>query len=729
MGKIKFVHQLDQMDCGPSCLAMISSYYGKKVDLSYLRSICSISREGVSVKGISIAANEIGFETICAKVDIENLYKNSEFLPSIIFWNRNHFVVLLEIKYNKRKKTYIFKIADPSFGITIISEEEFKEKFIISNNKGVVLLLTPDDNFEKTAIQNEKLDLNYIKSVLTQNRKGLIYIFLMLLIGSVISVIFPFLTQELIDNGVNKKNYNVVYIIFFSQIFMFLGSLIIEGIRNWITLNIGNKISLDFISNFLKKLIDVQVSFFESKTTGDFNQRILDNDKIESFLTSHSMVTIFYLVTFIGFFSVLGYYSLEILLIYVILTTVSIIWSLYWQKKREIIDFHLFNSRSENQESIFEILRGIQEIKINQFEEKKRYEWEKVRLKMFKINQQFLKVNLIQNSGFNFFNQLKNILVTIICAFLVIEDKLSLGMMLSISYIIGQMNSPVNQIISFIKIYQDANLSFDRLNEIKLQRSEEEGDYKPIDLNSENFMTIENLSFKYSDIDEKNILNNISFNVPKGKITAIVGASGSGKTTLMKIFLKFYDLRSGNIFIGNNSLADTSPRELRELCGVVLQDGYIFSDTIENNIVNGNGKIDYKRLDEALRIANIKEFVENLPLKLKTKIGSTGIGLSGGQKQRLFIARAVYKNPQFILFDEATSALDSENERIVYNNLEEFFKGRTVLVIAHRLSTVKNADQIIVLDNGEIKEIGEHSELVNSRSSYYNLVKNQLELA
>lgn len=717
------------MDCGPSCLSMISSYYGRKIDLSYLRSICSITREGVSIKGISMAANKIGFDTICAKVSIENLFKNASFLPSILYWNKNHFVVLISIKHNKKNNSYSFKIADPSFGITTLSQEEFINNFIHTNGKGIVLLLTPNEDFNKNEINKTKLDFSYVKKVLLKNKKGLTYVLIMLILGSIMSIIFPFLTQILIDNGVSKKDYNIVYLVLISQLFMFMGTIFIEAIRNWITLNIGNKISLEFISNFLKKLIEIPVSFFDSKMTGDFNQRILDNDRIENFLTSHSMVTIFYLITFVGFFIVLGYYSVEILLIYVVLTSLSIVWSMHWQKKREIIDFHLFNSRSENQESIFEILNGIHEIKINQFEERKRLEWEKVRLRMFKINQSSLKINLIQNSGFNFLNQLKNILVTFLCAIFVIKGQLTLGVMLSISYIIGQMNSPVNQIISFIKVYQEAGLSFNRLNEINLQKSEETGNFKRLDFYTDNFIKIKNLSFKYSEMDETNVLDDISFNIPKGKTTAIVGSSGSGKTTLLKILLKFYEPTSGEVYLGNNQILETSPKEFRELCGVVLQDGYIFSDSIEKNIANGNNDIDYRRMEEALRIANIKDFVDNLPLKLKTKIGNTGIGLSGGQKQRLFIARAVYKNPQFILFDEATSALDSENERIVYNNLENFFKGRTVLIIAHRLSTVKNADQIIVLEKGKIKEIGSHNELVNSRSSYYNLVKNQLELA
>lgn len=717
------------MDCGPSCLSMVSSFYGKSIDLPYLRSICSITREGVSIKGISIAANKIGFDTICAKISIENLFKNSNFFPSILYWNKNHFVVLLSIKFNKKNNSYSFKIADPSFGISTLKEDEFSKKFIHIDDKGIVLLLNPKDDFNENKIDKTKLDFSYIKNILLKNKKGLVNILLMLIIGSIMSIAFPFLTQILIDKGVNNKDYNIVYLILISQLLMFTGSIIIEAIRNWITLNIGNKISLEFISTFLKKLIEVPTSFFDSKMTGDFNQRILDNDKIENFLTSHSMVTIFYFITFFGFFIVLGYYNIQILLVYILLTITSVLWSLYWQKKRELIDFQLFNSRSENQESIFEILRGIHEIKINQFEDRKRSDWEKVRIKMFEINKSLLKINLIQNSGFNFLNQSKNILVTFICAILVIKNELTLGAMLSISYIIGQMNAPVNQIISFIKVYQEAGLSFNRLNEINLQKSEEEHSFKKLDFNTENFIEIRNLSFKYSEIEESNILDNISFNIPKGKTTAIVGSSGSGKTTLLKLLLKFYEPSSGKILLGKNQISEVSPRDFRKLCGVVLQDGYIFSDSIERNIASGNEEIDYIKMDEALRIANIKDFVDNLPLKLKTKIGSAGISLSGGQKQRLFIARAVYKDPQFILFDEATSALDSENERIVYNNLKDFFKGRTVLVIAHRLSTVKNSDQIIVLEKGKIKEIGNHDELVHSKSSYYNLVKNQLELA
>ena len=556
--------------------------------------------------------------------------------------------------------------------------------------------------------------------------------FLLLSLGTLITLVFPILTQKLIDEGVNQKNLSIISYILLAQLGFFFGGMVINIFQNWIMLVVGTKINIQIISDFLKKMLRLPIRFFDTKLMGDFNQRIQDHERIEHFLTSQSLLTIFSMITFTAFFGILWYYDFLILAVYMILTIISVLWSLFWMRKRKILDYFRFQQRSENQESIYEIIKGVSEMKLNQFEEFKRKEWEKIQQKLFKINIRILKLDQIQLSGFEFINQIKNILVTFLSAYFVVQNRMTLGELLSVSYIIGQMNSPVNQLILFFRSLQDAKLSLSRLNEVQNHIEEEQEYHQNLPTLQKNIynsgIKIDNVSFQYEGPQSSYVLKNINFNIPEGKITAIVGASGSGKTTLMKMLLKFYEPTQGNILINNININDISPTSLRKTCGVVMQDGFIFSDTIERNIATSDENIDYNKLNQALEISNLKEFINDLPLGLNTKIGSSGNGISGGQKQRILIARAVYKNPNFILFDEATSALDAENEKIIHDNLQSFFKGRTVIIVAHRLSTVKNADQIIVLKKGQIVEQGNHKELVSKKGEYYNLIKNQLEL-
>ena len=555
--------------------------------------------------------------------------------------------------------------------------------------------------------------------------------FLLLLLGSLLTLVFPYLTQNLIDKGVNAKNLNIITIILLAQLAVFLGTIIIDIIRNWLMLYVGTKISITIISDFLKKILQLPINFFDTKMMGDFNQRIQDNDRIEHFLTSQSLLTFFSIINFSVFFGVLWYYNLKILLVYLFLTILSITWSFYWLKKRKYLDYFKFQFRSENQESIYEIISGVTEMKLNQFENFKRNEWENIQQKLFKINIRILKLDQIQLSGFEFINQIKNILVTFLAATFVVQDKMTLGELLSVSYIVGQMNSPVNQLVVFFRSLQDAKLSLERLDEVQNHPIEEKENQNVLTLSqfSNNVgIKFQNLSYQYEGPKSPYVLKDINFKIPHGKITAIVGASGSGKTTLMKLLLKFYQPTQGEIFFNSENINNISPKSLRKSCGVVMQDGFIFSDTIERNIATGDEVIDKEKLQNAVKIANIEEFINSLALGYNTKIGASGNGISGGQKQRILIARAVYKNPHYIFFDEATSALDAENEKFIHDNLQQFFKGKTVLIIAHRLSTVKNANQIIVLKNGEIAEIGTHQQLVQNKADYFNLVKNQLEL-
>jgi ATP-binding cassette subfamily B protein len=731
--RLNLVKQLDSMGCGPSCLKMVSQFYGKSYPMDWLKEQMYITKEGVSLLAINNLAEDIGFLTLMTEITLTDLKKNSP-LPAILYWNKNHFIVLTKISKNIFSKKYFFHIADPAHGFVKLNEFNFAKSWLSHEKKGIALFLEPSETFQnQTPPKTEKLNLRYILKYLTPHRKKLIFLFILLLFSSGLTLLFPFLTQNLIDNGVNKKNLSFISVILLAQLSVFLGTIIIDIIRNWLMLYVGTKISITIISDFLKKILQLPISFFDTKLMGDFNQRIQDNERIEHFLTSQSLITLFSIITFSVFFGVLCYYDFSILVVYFILTVISISWSFYWLKKRKILDYNRFQYRSENQESIYEIINGVTEMKLNQFEDFKRNEWEKIQQKLFKTNIKVLKLDQIQMSGFEFLNQIKNILVTFLAATFVVKGKMTLGELLSVSYIIGQMNSPVNQLVSFFRSLQDAKLSLERLNEVQNHPTEEQlENQSKLIIPSINSITtgikFNSLSFQYEGPKSPYVLKDINFTIPDGKITAIVGASGSGKTTLMKLLLKFYEPTEGELFFNSENINNISPKSLRENCGVVMQDGFIFSDTIERNIATGDENINKEKLQNAVKIANIEEFINSLPLGYNTKIGASGNGISGGQKQRILIARAVYKNPHYIFFDEATSALDAENEKIIHDNLQQFFKGKTVLIIAHRLSTVKNADQIIVLKNGEIAEIGNHQQLVQNKADYFNLVKNQLEL-
>ncbi|MGB3342803.1 MAG: peptidase domain-containing ABC transporter [Aequorivita sp.] len=732
---MKFTPQHDQMDCGPACLTMVAAYHGQEFGLQYLRESCFITREGVSMLGISEAAQKIGFKPFAAKLKPEELSVAP--MPCILHWNQNHFVVLRKVAKSFLTKKNVYKIADPGHGLVTLNEQKFIKSWLPDGElKGVALFLTPTEVFyEQSPSQEEKRSIKYLLKYLKPYKKQMIWLAVLMLLGTLTTLVLPILTQKLIDDGVSKKNINFITAILLAQLCFFFGNIVFGVFRDWILLKVGTKINIQIISDFLKKLLKLPIRFFDTKMMGDFNQRIQDHERIENFLTSQSLTTLFSIITFSVFFVVLWYYDYRILVAYISLTVISVFWSLFWMKKRKILDYFRFQQRSENQQSIYEMINGVSEMKLNHFEDYKRKEWEDIQQKLFKVNIRILRLDQVQLSGFEFINQLKNIVVTFLSAIFVVQGHMTLGALLSVSYIIGQMNAPISQLISFFRSLQDAKLSLTRLNEVQNHPEEEQegqlhliSDKHTQQNGIEKGIRFNNVSFQYEGPKSPFVLKDINLFIPEGKVTAIVGASGSGKTTMMKILLKFYEPVLGDIYFNHLNIKDISPLSLRKHCGTVMQDGYIFGDTIERNIVCGDENPNKELLEYSLHIANIEEFVNSLPLGLNTKIGSSGNGISGGQKQRILIARAVYKNPQYLFFDEATSALDAENEKIIHDNLQEFFKGKTVLIIAHRLSTVKNANQIIVLRKGEIVETGNHKELVKNKADYFNLVKNQLEL-
>jgi ATP-binding cassette, subfamily B, bacterial len=722
-----FYKQPDEMDCGPTCLRMITGYYGKNIALQDIRELADTTRSGSSILGISNAAEKIGFRTLCVKVSFEKMIEDAP-LPCIAHWNQNHFVVV-----HKIKKNTVF-IADPAHGLLKYSKEEFLKSWKSDAHEGILLLLEPSNEFyeeapdgkESTAIKSK--GFAFLFKYLFKYKKLLVQLVISLVAGSLLQLIFPFLTQSIVDIGVQNNDVKFIYLILFAQLMLFIGRTTIEIARSWILMHISSRINISLVSDFFVKLMKLPIAFFDTKMTGDIMQRINDHHRIENFLTSTTLNVLFSFVNLIVFSFVLAYYNLTIFSVFIGGSLLYFVWILFFLKRRADLDYKRFTQNSQNQSKVMELIAGMQEIKLHNAERQKRWQWENIQVRLFKINIKGLALEQTQNAGSNLINELKNIFITFLSAKLVIDGQITLGMMLSISYIIGQLNSPIMQLVGFTSSLQDARLSLERLSEIHNKPNEESYNVESAEVEPNSSIDLSNVSFQYAGTYGAMVLKELNVKIPVNKVTAIVGSSGSGKTTLLKLLLKFYEPLDGEIKIAHQNLNTISPKAWRDKCGVVMQEGYIFSDTIANNIAVGVEDIDKQKLRHAVTVANIKEHIESLPLGYNTKIGMEGVGLSTGQKQRILIARAVYKDPEYLFFDEATSALDANNEKVIMNNLDQFFKGKTVVVIAHRLSTVKNADQIIVLDKGKIVEFGDHVGLTALKGSYYNLVKNQLEL-
>ncbi|MDQ3291974.1 MAG: peptidase domain-containing ABC transporter [Bacteroidota bacterium] len=732
MRKFPFYRQLDEMDCGPTCLKMIAAYYGKVYAIDYLRELSHTTREGVSLIGLSEAAEAIFMKSFTVKVDYPTLQKDVT-LPCIIHWQQNHFVVVYRIEKNK------IWVADPSFNLITYSKEEFLAGWLLNKKKeateeGIVFIVEPTVQFfeEEAGKEKRSKGIKFLFPYLRPYTKYIFQLFLGLVIASILQLIFPFLTQGVVDYGIKNQNIHFIYLMLFAQLMLFFSQSTVEMIRSWILLHVGTRMGISLLSDFLVKVMKLPIAFFDSKMTGDLLQRIDDHNRIESLLSSTTLNVLFSIVNLFVFGTILAIYNLSILLIFLVGAILYVGWVLFFMKKRATLDFKRYTHESQNRNTLVQLIQGMQEIKLNNSEKRRRWEWETTQVKLFKISLKGLAVVQYQTLGGNFINQIKNILITFLSAKAVIQGDMTLGMMLAVQYIIGQLNEPINNFISFSRTVQDASLSLQRLGEIHDKEEEEKNN----SVQAPDFSTyakdifIKGVSFSYGGSNAPTILKDLDFYIPQGKVTAIVGASGSGKTTLLKLLLKFYSPTQGKIQVGNLNLNTISARAWREKCGAVMQDGFIFADTIARNITESDShtSIDRKRLLNAVRVANIEQFIESLPQGYNTNIGGNGIALSGGEKQRLLIARAVYKNPEFLFFDEATSALDANNERIIMKRLEEFYTGRTVVVIAHRLSTVKNADQVLMMDHGRIIESGSHEYLTQTKGAYYTLVKNQLEL-
>ena len=724
--KFPFYKQLDAMDCGATCLRMIARYHGRHYSLAYLRELTHLDREGVSLMGISDAAEEIGMHSLGVKLPYERLTDDIP-LPCVAHWRQNHFIVVI-----KANKTHVW-VADPSAGKFKITKEEFLDGWISNRQDGqdigvLLLLEAAPDFYQRDGEKVDKGNFAYLWGYLRNYKKLTIQLILGIVFLSALQLVFPFLMQSIVDIGIRYEETSFVLLILVAHAVLFFSQTAVEFIRSWILLHIGARVNISLISDFLIKMMRLPVRFFDTKMTGDLLQRIQDNARVEEFLSATTLATLFSVLTFFIFGFVLAYYDTTIFTIFAVATILYMVWVVVFLKIRRELDYKRFDQMSANQSNLIQLIGGIKELKLHNAEKQKRWQWERIQAKLFRISMTYMRVDQLQRSGATFINESKNILISFLAAKAVIDGQMTLGMMLAVQYIIGQLNGPVAQIVHFIHSAQDAKISLERMNEIHQRDNEEDVTEKITILPEARNLELDDVSFQYSGPHSPYVLKNINLSIPKGKQTAIVGTSGSGKTTILKLLLNFYKPTTGVVRLGDIGLHNILNRLWRSKVGVVMQEGFIFSDTIANNIGLGDEVVDRKKLLEAVKVANFQHFIESLPLGYNTKVGQDGMGLSQGQKQRLLIARAVYKDPDYIFFDEATNSLDAYNELIIMENLDEFFKGRTVVVVAHRLSTVKNADNIIVLEDGEVIEQGTHVSLTEQRGAYFHLVKNQLEL-
>lgn len=724
--------QCDSMECGMACLQIICKYYRKRVSSAFLSKVVSVSKNGASLLAIYDVANKIGFHTIGGRVGIKTL--SSSLLPCILHWNQNHFVVLYKVWKGKK-----FYVADPGKGLVKYNLEEFKSHWISTRSngeeKGIAMFLEPTPAFysHKEDSESEKdknpRSFRFLFGYVKKYRRYFGQVVLGMIVGSLLQLVLPFLTQSIVDVGIKNQDIGFIWLILLGQLMLTFSRTAIDFIRRWLLLHISMRINISLVSDFFIKLLKLPMSFFDTKLMGDLMQRMNDHSRVNNFLTNQALSVTFAMLTFVVFTVVLFLYNRLIFVIFLIGSILYGAWMILFLRRRKVLDYELFEQQAINNNKTYEFITSMQEIKLQDCEQRRRWEWEDTQADLFGVQMKSLKLQQAQEAGSILINEVKNIVITVVAAAAVIHGQLTLGMMLAVQYIIGQLNSPVEQLMSFFYSLQDVKISLERINEIH-RVDDENGKMglKTSLADNSKGIDIESIMFKYDPHALSKTLDDVTIYIPKGKVTAIVGASGSGKTTLVKLMLGYYPVLEGQINIGGTDINTLNKKWWRRQCGVVMQDGVIFSESIARNIAVDDGDIDKDRLLKAAQIACIHEYIMSLPLKYNTKIGRDGIGLSQGQKQRILIARAVYKNPDYIFLDEATNSLDANNERAIVENLDKFYRGKTVVIVAHRLSTVKNADQIVVIDHGKVVETGNHETLTAKHGAYYNLVKNQLEL-
>lgn len=722
----KFVRQKDSMQCGVAALSMVCRHFGIEYSLRFLDSLCHATTEGVSMKGMADAAKSLGLETSTVKIGAGSLLKSP--LPAILHWNQNHFVVLWKISKDGAR----FYLADPAKGKICYSCAEFLQHWASGDDrKGIAMFFEPSDKFGtvRELVGGEKRSFRFLAEYMRRHRRHLAVVVFTLLSGCAMQLVMPFLTQSIVDRGINDKNIGFIWLVLLGELMIVAGRTLANFVRSRLLLRISMNINIDLVSDFIRKLLRLPMSFFDIKLIGDLLQRMNDHSRVQSFLTGQVLSIAFAVLSFMIFGAVLLIYDPLLFGVFIAGSVAYGAWTAIFLKRRKAIDYELFECQALSQNRTYRLITSMQEVKLQDCGIRHRKEWEDAQTDFYNVQMKSLRLQQSQEAGAIFINEVKNILITVLAATAVIKGGMSLGAMLAVQYIVGQLSSPVEQMMQFVYSIQDVKISLERINEIHDGVDEDSGrEETNVANNANKSISFDKVCFKYDSHALVNTLEDISFDIPEGKVTAIVGASGSGKTTLIKLILGYYQINAGVLKIAGNDMDRLNLEWWRRQCGVVMQDGVIFSESIERNIAVSDGEIDRNRVEEAAMVANIKEYINSLPLKYDTKIGSDGVGLSQGQKQRILIARAVYKNPPFILLDEATNALDAKNERVIVENLARFYKGRTVVVVAHRLSTVRDADKIIVLDGGRVAETGSHESLIRKQGAYYTLVKNQLEL-
>ena len=725
--RFPFTRQFDQMDCGPACIRMVAAAHGRHYPLSYLRSLSHLTREGVSVAGIRDALAQIGMESLSFEMTLEQLREKCP-LPAILHWEQNHFVVLYEAKRSRWSGRWHYSVANPAYGKHTFSEESFS-RFWLNGEKGVVVAISPTEDFYSRKDVKEKHSLvrfarRYVwpyKWEMSQSALGMLF-------GLFLSLVTPFLTQAMVDDGIGLRDMSLIVSIMLAQLFIFFGTFSMGLISSWVSLYMSTRINISVLSDYLTKLLRLPMTFFETKSVGDYQQRLGDHGRLQSFVTYNTLSTLFALVSVPFYLAIIAWYSPVILAAYLLLTAASTGWMMWFFRRRKALDYEQFRISSENQNRQYELLQGITDIKLNAYDDYKMEEWRSLQERQYGMSQKVLRLEQVQSTGFMLIGQLRNIFITCWIAAEVVSGELTLGMMMSISAIIGQVNGPLSQLIGFLQQLQNARISLERSEEVHLCQNEDTPQQAELPADRPLDIHVSDLSFSYTGRIGTEVLSHIDLHIPAGSMTAIVGESGSGKTTLMKLLLKFYAPTSGEIRLGDHPLSHYTAKSVRQAAGIVMQDNFLFSDTVARNIMLGEAP-DEKRLAEAVHVACLDDYVARQPLGLLTKVGSEGIGVSGGEKQRIMLARAAYKHPCYLLLDEATSSLDAENERRITEHIAQRFAGCTRIVIAHRLSTVRHADQIIVLRHGRVVEAGTHDALVKQRGYYYDLIHNQLELA
>ncbi|RZK32672.1 MAG: peptidase domain-containing ABC transporter [Hymenobacter sp.] len=750
----KFPHykQFDLMDCGPTCLRMIARHYGRSIPAQVLREKSQLAREGTSLLGIAEAAEAVGFRTMGVALGLESLVEEAP-LPCIVLWDQNHYVVVHAVKKPRRwgrrnsaarsaKSQETFYVADPGRGLLTYSAEEFREHWLADAqhgaDTGIALLLETTPAFyeqEEEPITTSTYGFDRLLGYLGQYKQLIGQLLLGLVVAAGLQLLLPFLTQAVVDVGVNTQNISFLYLILGAQLVLLLGRLAVEFVRSWILLYISTRLNLNILSDFFIKLMRLPVVFFDTKHYGDLMQRINDHHRIEAFLTGQALNILLSLLNIVVFGVVLALYNTTIFLVFAGGSALYLCWIRLFLRQRRKLDHKRFAASANSQNMLVQLIQGMQEIKLAGAERPMRWAWERLQARLFKLQMKSLSLQQFQQAGAFALNESKNVVITFLAAKAVINGQLTLGGMLAMQYMVGQLNGPIDQLVGFVQGLQDAQISVERLNEIhSLADEEPEGTIilgpppAGAPATGKQTLHLREISFSYPGASQAVVLDQVSLTIMEGQTTAIVGMSGSGKTTLLKLLLKFYAPTAGDIRVGSVALGNVSHGSWRQQCGVVMQDGFLFSDTIARNIAVGVEAIDAMQLAHAVYVANLDDFMAALPLGLHTKIGADGSGISQGQRQRILIARAVYKDPQYLFFDEATNALDANNEAVIWGRLQEFFRGRTVVVVAHRLSTVRHADQIVVLDKGQLMEGGTHADLIAQKGQYWHLVKNQLAL-